>query len=202
MRIARWSVALAAGVAIAACSGAATSNPDRDGDGHAAATDCDDGDPAVHAGVIAYADADGDGFGAGAPVALCTDGNVPAGYAVAGGDCASQDPAAWRTLDLVDRDGDGRTATDVPICVGASAPEPYREMASGNDCDDANADLYRWIVAYRDQDGDGLGAGVRSILCLGAALPSAWSSVGGDGNDADPAVGRTFTDDDLARILD
>ncbi len=202
MRSVSRTLGIVAAIALGACREKTPSTPDRDGDGFVAAVDCDDANRAVHAWVTAYRDEDGDGIGAGPPSTFCTDGLFPAEWVASGGDCAPTDPAAWRTLDLVDADGDGRTAKGAPLCVGATAPEPYREVAAGNDCDDRNSDLFQWVVAYPDQDGDGIGAPPRSILCVGVALPAGWARAGYDADDRDPSVGRAFTDEDLARIVE
>lgn len=202
MRSAPWMLGVAA-LALASCRDEAPpSNPDRDGDGFAAAGDCDDANAAVHVPLTAYADVDRDGVGAGPATTICTDGSPPAGYAPTAGDCAPSDAAAWRTVALVDRDGDGRTAKDVPLCVGATVPEPYRTAATGNDCDDADPARFDWVVAYTDQDGDGIGVPPRSVLCTDGALPSGRARAGYDADDRDPSVGRVFSDDDLALVLE
>jgi hypothetical protein len=203
VRSGRW-ILLAAALAVASCTrDGASPPPDRDGDGIVAAYDCDDADATVHATVTAYPDADGDGVGAGTAASFCTGGAAPAGHALDATDCAPGDPAAWRTLDLVDRDGDGFTVQEaMTACAGAAVPDPYRETAAGNDCDDGDPALSRWAVAYRDQDGDGVGARPRSILCVGAALPSGWSPAGYDVDDSNPAVASDPAGDDLALLLD
>lgn len=167
-------------------------------------SDCDDEDPARHATLVAYADSDGDGVGAGAPVTFCTDGSVPAGYALGRGDCAPDDPTRWQLLSYtyVDRDGDGFTVPEIgQVCTGAALPDPYRAVPSGNDCDDTNPLLRRWVVLYRDLDGDGVGAGPRSVQCLGDSLPAGWSILGYDVDDADAAVQRAEDDDVLLCLL-
>jgi hypothetical protein len=198
------SILLLAALAAASCSHAPSDpDPDRDGDGVPAAADCDDGNPAAYRRVTAYADADGDGVGSGPASTFCTDGSAPAGYALVNGDCAPSDPAAWRRVDLVDRDGDGSTVIDpVAICAGATIPQPYRAVASGNDCDDADPARSRWVVLYRDQDGDGVGGRPRTILCLGEALPSGWSRLGYDVADLDPSRVSDPEDDVLSLVLE
>jgi hypothetical protein len=195
-RPSRWVLAASVALALWSCvdSGPAQ-DVDADRDGVAAPWDCDDADPALHTKVTAFADTDGDGVGAGGSTVLCTAGAPPAGYVLEGGDCAEQDPAAWREVDQVDRDGDGATVTEpTPLCTGATVPEPYRERAAGKDCDDGDPALTTWTVLYPDLDGDGVGARPRSILCIGAAIPSGWARVAADA--IDPAA------DDLARLLD
>ncbi len=72
------------------------------------------------------------------------------------------------------------------ICTGATLPDPYRTQANGNDCDDADAALYRYVVLYPAADRDGVGAPPREVWCLGAAIPEGYSTVGTDPDDQDP----------------
>jgi hypothetical protein len=76
------------------------------------------------------------------------------------------------------------------VCAGSVLPAPYRETASGNDCDDNDPALTRFVVLYADQDGDGVGAPPRSIACLGASIPAGFSILGNDPDDGDPSVTR------------
>jgi hypothetical protein len=178
---------------------------DADRDGFPAGMDCNDSNPAVHTAVTVYLDVDGDGVGAGPATTLCTDGTAPPGYSLLGTDCAPNDPAAWRAVTSlpVDRDGDGFTVREaVQLCVGATPPVPYLAADSGNDCDDADPALFRWVILYRDQDGDGVGAGPRSISCLGATLPAGWTRIGSDVDDLDPTVWIDPNVDELLRLLD
>lgn len=203
LRSGRW-ILLSAALAASSCSrDRQPADVDGDGDGFVAGADCDDSNPATHATVVAYPDPDGDGVGFGAPSTFCTDGAAPSGHALERDDCAPSDPTAWRPVDLVDRDGDGFTTREAePLCTGATVPDPYRSVAHGNDCDDADAAVYRWVVLYGDQDGDGAGARPRSIPCIGAALPSGWSIVGYDVDDLDPSAVTDPAADDLALLLD
>jgi len=187
----------------ACCSGDPQAPPDRDGDGVLAVNDCDDSNPAVHTTVTAYPDSDGDGVGSGYGSTFCTDGSPPPGHVRSTGDCAPVDATAWRSIDFVDRDGDGTTVRDpAPLCAGATIPEPYSEVAQGNDCDDADPALFRWLILYRDEDGDGVGTRPRSIPCLGETIPAGWSRLGYDVDDRDPSVASDPAADELARLLD
>lgn len=162
--------------------------------------DCDDLDPTVWTTVAAYFDADGDGTGAGPSLAFCTDGSIPADHAPRGGDCAPTDAAAWRVASYayMDGDRDGYTVKEAgQVCAGATLPDPYRAAANGNDCDDDDPALYRWVVLYRDLDGDGVGAGTRTIPCLGEAIPEGFSTGGYDADDSNPGVQSVAAGDDL-----
>jgi hypothetical protein len=130
---------------------------------------------------------------------------APAGWSLQGGDCAPTDPLAWRHVTQVhaDRDGDGATVAEaVDLCVGAGAVPGDVTASLLPDCDDADPTLATWTALYPDADGDGVGVGPRAIACLGATRPAGFALAGLDGDDADPAVGRTFDDDDLRRLLD
>jgi hypothetical protein len=206
MRSARWIV-LGAALAAAACADDGPSPPpapsDHDGDGFAGVYDCNESDPAVHTVVTAYPDEDGDGIGSGTEDWYCTDGGAPPGRSLDPTDCAPSDPTAWRVVELVDRDADGFTASETPpLCVDAALPDFARTEPEGNDCDDADPALFRWMVLYPDLDGDGVGTRPRSILCVGEAVPAGWSRLGYDVDDTDPSVASAPGADDLAQILD
>ncbi len=106
-----------------------------------------------------------------------------------------------RRYGYVDRDSDGYTAPEAgEVCTGATLPDPYRASAKGNDCSDSDTSQYRWVVMHRDLDGDGIGAGPRSVFCLGNCLPPGWSIFGYDPDDGDPAVQSSEDDDLLAQF--
>ena len=120
-----------------------------------------------------------------------------------GGDCAPDDGARWRIAPYagVDRDGDGFTAKEPgELCIGEGLPEPYRATLRGNDCDDADPARWRWVVVYRDLDGDGVGAGPRSIPCLGSELPPGASLAGYDEDDSDATVQWHEREEDLVLL--
>jgi hypothetical protein len=166
--------------------------------------DCDDANKDVWVSLVGYADTDTDGVGAGAAEIFCTAGALPDGFVASGTDCAAEDSGKWQKLAyaFVDRDGDGTTAREAgSICTGASLPDPFRAVASGNDCDDADTSLYRYVVLYPDLDGDGVGAPPRQVMCLGAAHPDGFSVFGWDVNDGDPLATDDPDDEPLFAIL-
>ena len=202
---------------------ALTGHVDADGDGHgageastyctggtlpggvvAAGGDCAPVDPTAHTALVSFVDGDGDGVGAGAPLTQCTDGTRPPGFVAEGSDCAPIDAAAWRLLahGWVDRDGDDRTLAEAgQVCAGVTLPPPYRDEPSGNDCDDADPELLAWAVLYEDGDGDEVGAGPRSVLCVGISLPEGQSIHGDDADDQDPVIQTDGEDDDELELI-
>lgn len=84
---------------------------------------------------------------------------------------------------------------------GDCAPDDETRWRSlGYTYRDADGKLHRWVPLYRDQDdGDGVGAGPRSIQCLGDTLPAGWSLLGFDPDDASSAVS---SDADAALLLE
>src|SRR5688572_595010 len=89
---------------------------DTDGDQHgpgcALGDDCDPNDPSVYETVMVSIDIDGDLATVGAPIELCTDGTIPAGYAPTGPiDCddtrADVRPGLAEQPDCIDHDCDG-----------------------------------------------------------------------------------------------
>ncbi|NMO22014.1 hypothetical protein HPC49_37920 [Pyxidicoccus fallax] len=175
--------------------------------GHATSArglDCDDTVPARHTSVQAWVDTDADGVGAGEPVVMCTDGTVPKPWSGSGTDCAADDGTRWRMLPYahVDRDEDGHTQSEAGgLCAGAELPEPYFAQAKGNDCDDTDASLFRWAVLYPDADGDGVGAGARTVPCLGRDVPRGFSFKGYDVDDRNASVQEDAEDDLLVELL-
>jgi len=167
--------------------------------------DCADLDATRWSLAPLFADGDGDGVGAGDATATCIGATVPAGQSLTGTDCAASDALAWRVLPYshVDRDGDGATIAEPGLqCAGAAVTPPFYTAASGNDCDDADAALTRWVVLYADGDGDGAGTTPRQAHCLGETLPDGWSRRGDDVDDADPAAVEDEDDEALDLILD
>jgi hypothetical protein len=166
--------------------------------------DCNDANPAIYAQLTGHDDGDGDGVGAGPPLSFCTAGALPAGHVSSGTDCAPDDATRWQTLAYahVDGDGDGITTPSTgSICAGATLPPPYAAQPAGNDCDDDDPNLTRWLVLYPDGDGDGVGTDPRQVLCLGAALPAGLSIYGDDVDDTDPEIVEDEEDDEEFFLL-
>jgi len=160
---------------------------------HASPTgnDCDDADPSVSAALTVFADLDGDGLGAGPAQVACTDGSPPAGFSIIGTDCNDGDASRWELLThvAIDADGDGVTVpASGQVCTDGTLPPPFEDVANGNDCNDTDPMLTHVEVLYPDQDGDGVGATPRQVLCIGAALPAGLTRGGYDDDDSDPAV--------------
>jgi hypothetical protein len=203
----------------------AYSHRDGDGDGHTVAqagtlcagaalppgyrtqghgNDCDDAAFTVHTALQAWADTDADGVGAGEATTLCTDGTVPAPWSATGTDCEPEDRDHWRRLSYfhVDRDADGHTLPERgQVCTGATLHAPYFTQATGNDCNDAQAAVFRWAVLYPDADGDGVGAPPREVSCLGQGVPMGMSIKGYDVNDLDAAVQEDPDEDLLVELI-
>jgi hypothetical protein len=165
--------------------------------------DCDDANATLHEGLSLYPDLDGDGEGAGSAQFQCTDGSVPSLWSRTGWDCAPEDSARWRTwsYSFLDLDGDGHTVrSSGAICASATRPAGYLTQGSGNDCDDANAIVFRWSVLYPDRDGDTVGAPPRTVQCIGQSLPMGYSIYGDDVNDDDPNQRVDVEQDELDEL--
>jgi hypothetical protein len=151
-----------------------------------------------------FADGDGDGVGAGNATVTCIGATAPAGQSLTGTDCAASDALAWRLLPYshADHDGDGATVVEPGLqCSGAALTPPFYDAATGNDCDDADPALLRWVVLYPDDDGDGAGATPRQAHCLSESLPAGWARRGDDVDDGDPAVIEDEDDEIVDMIL-
>jgi hypothetical protein len=149
--------------------------------------DCNDADPSVWMTQTLFVDGDGDGVGAGPARAMCI-GSSPAGYATVGGDCNDAEKTLWRMASYTfrDADGDGRTRSETgTVCSGAQLPQGYATVASGFDCDDANASIFRLMTVYADADDDGVGD-ASSSRCIGNDPPPGFVFEGGDCAPGDP----------------
>jgi hypothetical protein len=170
-------------------------------------TDCDDVDGTAWMSLLYVAvDFDGDGFTTPSLGMRCTAGTLPPPYYAApvGDDCDDTDAAHWAllTYQAIDGDGDGATvAAFGQLCTAGTLPPPFRASPSGHDCNDGDPTVTHFAVLYPDQDGDGVGAPPRQVLCLGAAIPAGLVPGGYDEDDTDPAVIETEDFDDLLDII-
>jgi hypothetical protein len=168
------------------------------------AGDCDDDDRLTHTLVPGYLDTDRDGYGVLPQVSVCTGGSLPVGYSSQFGDCAPDDPLLFlrMTYGFVDRDRDGFTVPESgSMCTNGTLPPPYHATASRLDCDDGDRLLTHNEILFADVDGDGVGAGPRSVQCLGASLPAGMSLYGDDVDDVDEERWEDDEDDDLIDLL-
>ena len=164
----------------AACDGATS---DGDGDGYDAAVDCDDADPAVHPGADE----------------ICANG-VDEDCDGSTDDVGPDAPAFHADADS---DGYGDATSSVQAC---SAPDGY--VDNTDDCDDSDGDIHPGVVddqcdgvdddcdeevdedsaqlsVYRDNDGDGYGAGAASQDCV---VRDGFSADGSDCDDGKETV--------------
>jgi hypothetical protein len=170
-------------------------------------TDCDDTDGTAWASLLYTAvDFDGDGFTTPAMGMRCTAGVLLPPYYAApvGSDCDDSDATRWALLTYraIDADGDGFTVpASGQLCTNGALPAPFRASENGNDCNDADPTLTHFAVLYPDQDGDGVGAPPRQVLCLGTTTPAGLVPGGYDEDDTDPAVIETEDFDDLLDLI-
>jgi hypothetical protein len=169
-------------------------------------TDCDDGD-AARWRFVSYQgiDSDGDGFTVPASGQLCTNGTLPPPFQATanGNDCDDGDVSRWVVVTYhgIDADGDGVTVpASGQLCTNGTFPPPFRATENGNDCNDNDPIVTHFAVLYPDQDGDGVGASPRQILCTGTSLPAGLARGGYDEDDNDPLVIET-DDDELDLLL-
>jgi len=80
-------------------------------------------------------------------------------------------------------------------------PPPFLATANGNDCNDADPTLAHFAVLYPDQDGAGVGAPPRQVLCIGTTPPAGLVTGGYDEDDTDPTVIETEDFDDLLDLI-
>jgi hypothetical protein len=146
-------------------------------------SDCDDGNREAWQVLTGYADDDRDQVGAGALLSFCAGATLPAGHVATGGDCDATDGEAWRFWSYTHRDADGDGWT-VPLagtlCIGTTPPAGYATAASGNDCDDVDADVWATVYGYADVDDDGVGAGAPLTSCTDGSLAPGQVALSGD----------------------
>jgi hypothetical protein len=102
-------------------------------------------------------------------------------YANNSAGCVNSSLKSFFTLNCTDYDNDGYGG------AGGNCTAP-------TDCNDANSSLYQNISGYVDADADGYGGGSALNVCSGASLPSGYSAVGGDCNDASASISPAVTE--------
>jgi hypothetical protein len=164
--------------------------------------DCNDTDGSIWANLsFASYDGDSDSHRVGLSGTICAGAALPAAYSVDSiaspdADCDDADATRWIGVNYLgrDRDVDGHPIDDPGLLCLAVAALPATFVSTVpalmRDCDDADSARWRLVSVYRDQDGDGVGAGAREIQCLGSAAATGFSLKGYDPNDvaADPAA--------------
>jgi len=140
--------------------------------------DCD-GETDDELGKVYYQDTDGDGFGTSlATLVACMQ---PPGYSPLDGDCDDTNKkrysAAEEFCDGIDNDCDGETDEGSPpggpeICDGID-----------NDCD-GEVDEGLLYTYYKDQDGDGFGSSLATLVAC--YQPPGYSPLDGDCDDSTP----------------
>jgi hypothetical protein len=199
-RIAAMAGAAGLCMLVAACGGGGgggggstnATPPDDDGDGVANVSDCAPTDKSRWQ-VLSYqaVDVDSDAHPANVPGQICSGTSLPAGYFAAkvedaNVDCDDANASRWQLLSYagVDLDGDGhRIASAGQMCAGNSLPAGYSAGAPSQieqDCDDASSTTWRYTTVYADRDGDGVGSGKGSVMCIGASAASGYSLRGYD----------------------
>jgi hypothetical protein len=153
--------------------------------------DCSDADPLHHENITTYRDRDGDGFGGPSVYLQC---EVRPGYVLTSTDCDDYNAARYPgpaeligggdencdgymdCYDDDDWDGIGSSVVlSVRVSQNTSTCEGYADLASvTGDCDDndplAGGPIAGSPPAYRDEDGDGYGAGVGLPGCAGPGM--------------------------------
>ncbi|WP_233609445.1 hypothetical protein [Corallococcus sp. AB049A] len=156
--------------------------------------DCDDRYANRTVLVERWPDPDGDGYGDGAPLLLCKGpGESSPRETFRGGDCAPGDGTRWQPLAYASRDadGDGRLSPATgEVCSGFWLPQGYSSEVRQDDCDDADATVFRAWSVHADADGDGVGSGVATSLCGAATVPPGYSTSSTDCAPQDATVWR------------
>jgi hypothetical protein len=145
--------------------------------------DCDDTFQERWRWLELYRDRDMDGIGSEPMERRCSGVAPEPGYATTGTDCDPNDHLSWQLLAYAYRDQDNDTFTvreSGELCVGPRLPSGYTTVPKGDDCDDLAPNVYQLVSLYPDTDGDGVGAGTSSGMCIGATPPAGHASNGTD----------------------
>jgi hypothetical protein len=152
---------------------------------NALGTDCNDSNASLNTLKTGYVDNDGDGRAGTYVSNACV-------VSVAGSsnDCNDSNANVWNYGYGYDGDRDGY-GTSAYGCNNGNSPY---DATLGTDCNDSNASLYQYLNGYRDNDGDGYGAGTLYSVCSGSSLPSGYVSNNTDCYDsnADAHPGQTY----------
>lgn len=169
--------------------------------------DCNDNDPNSFDSYTIYLDADGDGVPK-SNMLFCSGGEPPVGYTTRIHpsvirsnliDVNDNNPAVYYTEKIYDdKDGD-KWPKDLnqPIVIevgdGWTTPvgkvHPRDGMWNQNDCDDNNANVKGGSGYYVDNDRDGVGSSIYTIICPAVSFaPAGYSSSTGDCDDNNAGV--------------
>lgn len=164
------------------------------------AVDCNDTDANVWQSIGLFADNDSDGIGAGNSISSCVGNSLPAGLSVTGTDCDDTNVSIWQTVTYqsIDADGDSvKIDLAGDLCTNGTLPEGYfTDSLNGepSDCDDTDAQIWRNVGLYIDNDLDGVGAGSLSEpACIGDTPAPGLSVTGTDCNDTNVSIWQTVT---------
>jgi hypothetical protein len=101
-------------------------------------------------------------------------------------DCAPLDSTRFQKLSYQfrDADSDGYTVeTSGDVCTGEELPKGFLIQAGESDCNDNSAELNIYRIGFKDNDGDGYGAGQPILFCTNGDLPLGSSRTDTDCND-------------------
>ena len=87
--------------------------------------------------------------------------------------------------------GCGNGASQLPPPHGGEPDADGDGVPASQDCNDADAHVWRMATVYSDGDGDGVGDGAGTPACIGADAPRGSSLLGGDCAPADAARWQT-----------
>ncbi|MEP7128879.1 MAG: MopE-related protein, partial [Chitinophagales bacterium] len=153
-------------------------------------TDCNDGDGSVHAPQSYYVDNDLDGYGSTSTALVCSS-VATSGYATNNLDCNDNNPAFRLGGYLYgDADGDFYTPSseEVLVCYdGVHLPGGYVSNFIGLDCNDNDNAIYEPVSYFVDNDLDGFGSTVTSMVCSSVAT-SGYSTINTDCQDGNADI--------------
>ena len=158
--------------------------------------DCDDTNNQAWRSVVAYGDADSDSYGTGAGESYCIGAKLPSNLSVNSTDCDDANSAVFENLNYsaIDEDLDSyQLSLAGTECTNGTLPEIYQVIFDGSklpDCNDANDQAWRIVMAFSDTDADGYGAGSETQHCIGDSLPPLWVDNSTDCEDTNANIWR------------